>query len=85
MKKIWAIIKSRFEKEHTNDLINERRAICKECPSNTFNGGKLSFKIKVIKLISDFYTFISLSKAINRGTCGECGCPITLKSRSYDE
>lgn len=41
---------------------------------------KTNFRIKIIKALSDFYTWITLNEKEDRGTCSECGCPISLKT-----
>lgn len=72
--KIWTILKSRFKKNKNQDWINNRREICFNCPLHSKNIKRLSIGIKIIKLLSDFYSLLVFSNKDNLGHCGVCGC-----------
>jgi len=81
LKKIKIITFSRFKKPKIEKWIEQRRKICAICKWNTKNQAKTSFKIKIIKALSDFYSFITFkNKQDNLGSCSVCGCSIYYKS-----
>jgi hypothetical protein len=89
MIKIWTILKSRFISDKNEDWVIKRREICKNC--RTYNSlhypDKVSFKNKVYKILSDFYTFITFAENEDLGQClhPECGCDIYQKSKMESE
>lgn len=82
--KLWRIILSRFKKEKEEQWIKERREACLNCQYNSLNSPHKSLKNKILKNLSDFYTWITFSNIEDRGEC-ECGCPITLKTAEKEE
>lgn len=87
IQKIKTIALSRFKKTKDEDYVKERREICRTCPLNTKNQEKVNLKIKLIKFISDLYTFVTFNKKTDLGSCGHetCGCDIFYKSIEIDE
>lgn len=85
MAKLWRIIKSRFKTETSEDWVKERRKVCNECEFNSLNSTDTNIKLKMYKLVSDFYTFLTRSKNENLGECTICGCDLFYKSREEEE
>ena len=85
LKKIKTIILSRITKTKTEGWVKDRRKECKICPYNTLNMIKVPIKIKILKLLSDFYTFITFNQKTELGVCSKCGCDIFYKSQEDNE
>jgi len=83
MAKLWRIIKSRFEKETGEYWILERREICRTCPYNSNNSQKSTFKQKVYKILSNFYTLLTRSENEDLGECF-CGCSVYFLTRDKE-
>lgn len=82
MKKIITIIKSRLTKPRTDKEIERKRAICASCEYNTKNMEKISLYKRVLKSLSDFYSWVMNKKdEDNLGNCEACSsCSIFYKS-----
>ena len=85
MHKLFRILRSRFIKTKQESWIEHRRKICSTCPLNTQNLKNVSLKIKILIKLSNFYSFITLAKFRELGTCSLCGCPIFFKSQDKEE
>jgi len=81
---LWVIIKSRFDKEPDEPFVEERRKICATCPYNSFNRGTWTFKQKLYKYLSDFYTWLTRAENEDLGEC-ECTCSIWFKTKDINE
>lgn len=84
MAKLWRIIKSRFRKETGEEWIGLRRQKCKECCYHINPQDKRTAKQKIIKALSDFYTWITLSENDDLGECGICFCPTFYATREVE-
>lgn len=84
-RKIWTILTSRFRKEREEDWVKERREQCAKCCHNTLNIKDISWKVRVAKLFSDFYTAITLAKNKNLGQCSICFCELYFKQLMPEE
>lgn len=80
--KIKIIIFSRFKKPNKEYWVINRRAICAKCNFNTKNIESLPFKTRVIKFLSDKYSYITGNRKIdNLGNCTACEvCSIYYKT-----
>jgi len=69
--------------------VRRRRETCKTCPHNTENQVKksLSLKVRIIKSLSDFYSWITFNKDVDvLGNCTACEiCSIYYKTAEKDE
>lgn len=87
--KILIILKSRFKKNDSNiNFVKHRRNVCELCLHNTLNNGvKLSFKKRVLKELSDFYSYITANKDEDSlGNCSACdSCSIFYKTAEEEE
>lgn len=86
-KNIRTIVLSRIKKPNQEKYVIDRRAICKECKFNSKNQESLSLKVRLLIMLSDFYTWITLNEKTELGTCAHknCGCDIFYKSIETDE
>lgn len=85
LNKIKTIVLSRITKPKTDKWIKDRRNKCNVCPFNTKNMEKVPLKIKIIKALSDFYTWITFNKKTELGNCSLCGCDIYYKTETKIE
>lgn len=78
-KTILNIIKSRFRTDYSSWVLR-RRKVCFSCPHNSKNTNKSTIKLKIYKVLSSVFSFITMSKSEDLGDCQECGCNIYYKS-----
>jgi len=73
---------SRLKKKNQEDYVIKRRRICAVCSWNTKNQETLSLKVRTIKALSDFYSWITgNAEEDNLGNCTACEiCSIYYKS-----
>ena len=83
-KTIRTIILSRIKKTKNDKWIQDRRNICSVCPKNTKNMSSVSLKIKLIKALSNFYTWILFKPKTNFGNCSICGCDVFYSTREKE-
>lgn len=83
--KIKRIIMSRFLNNDEESWVKERRNICKTCPFNTRNIEKITLKVKLLKILSDFYTRVVGKKSIDLGVCSICSCDLYYKTQEEDK
>lgn len=76
------IILSRIKKTKTTKEIEFKRKQCKTCEFNTLNIKKLTLKQKLIKLLSDFYSFTTFNRKVDvLGNCTACElCSVYYKT-----
>lgn len=79
LNKFWRILKSRFVDNDDEDWVKQRRAICATCEYNSLNSFERTFKQKIYKHLSDFYTWITRAKNEDLGQC-KCLCSIYHKT-----
>lgn len=80
LKKFKRIILSRFKTPPEEKIFNHRLSVCKSCPYNTKNMQKVSLKVTIIQLLSNFYTFVVNKKVEDLGNCSACGgCDVYYK------
>jgi len=85
LKKLQIIILSRFKKPKNEKWIKDRRIACFNCEHNTNNTNKLSIKLKIMIILSDFYTWITLNEKTNLGNCKICTCDLYYKTSEITE
>lgn len=88
LQKLLTILLSRFKTKNQNEQwVKDRRKFCKPCQWNTLNIEKLSFKQKIIKKLSDFYSLLTNKDDIDTlGNCSACGmCSIYFKTETEVE
>jgi hypothetical protein len=83
--KIIRILTSRFKKDKKEQWVLDRRKTCSLCHYNSLNQKKLSLKIKILKTLSDFYTWITFQEKTDLGTCTDCGCDLFYKTMTEEE
>ena len=72
---VYKIIKSRFTKPNETKESLRKKSICKKCEFNTLNIEKLSWKKKIVKDLSDFYSKITGNA--EKDVLGNCdGCKL---------
>ena len=86
-KNFKTIALSRFKKPNKEQFVKDRRNECDICDFNTKNQENLSLKVRVIKWLSDFYTWITFRKNHDiLGNCSACEvCSIYFKTQTEDE
>lgn len=87
-KTILTIIKSRFKKEsEESERIKNKRNICKTCPFNSLNMEKIPLKKRILKQLSDFYSYITGNSEVDvLGNCNACeACSVYYKTENEDE
>lgn len=88
-KKFLTILLSRFKKpqEKIPQWIKDRREKCKSCEWNTLNIEKLPLKKRLIKALSDFYSYITNKQEEDiLGNCSACSmCSIYFKTEEEVE
>lgn len=84
LKKIKRIILSRFKKETKEKWIKDRRVICLGCTFNTLNQERVTLKVRILRALSNFYTFITFSERKKLGFCGICGCDLYYSTRENE-
>lgn len=67
------IVLSRFKKNQNEDWVRARRTVCATCPYKLTD--KRTAKQKLLKYLSDFYTWITRADNEDLGECF-CSCPI---------
>ena len=78
---IRTIILSRIKKPQTTQEVEFKRKQCKTCEYNTLNIEKLPLKKRLIKLLSDFYSWITNNRKVDvLGGCSICGCSVYYKT-----
>lgn len=82
MFKLKTIILSRFTKTKEDEETLRRRKICKSCEFNSLNVKKIPRKKRMLKKISDFYSWITgNSEEDNLGNCLACeACSLYFKT-----
>ncbi len=80
--KIKIIAFSRFKKPNEESWVDRRRSTCASCKWNTLNQERLSLKVRIIKWLSDTFSFLSGNKEVDTlGNCTACEvCSIYYKS-----
>lgn len=78
-KTILNIIKSRFRTDYSSWVLR-RRKVCFSCPHNSKNTNKSTIKLKVYKVFSNLFSFITMSKSEDLGECTICLCDVYWKS-----
>ena len=80
------IILSRIKKTKTDEVVEFKRKQCKTCEYNTLNIEKLPLKKRLIKLLSDFYSWITFNKKVDvLGNCSICLCSLYYKTLEDNE
>jgi len=75
------IILSRIKKTKTDEEVEFKRKQCKTCEYNTLNIEKLPLNKRLIKMLSDFYSWITFNKKVDvLGSCSICGCSVYYKT-----
>lgn len=87
LKKIRIIILSRIKKTKTNNLVEQKRDICKYCEYNTINIEKIPLNKLILKRLSDFYSFVTGNSDVDvLGNCVACEtCSVYYKSRDEED
>jgi hypothetical protein len=86
-KSIKTIALSRINKKPKEQYITNRRVLCSKCNFNSKNQENLSIKVRLLILLSDFYTWITFNKKTELGSCAHprCGCDIYYKTQEEEE
>lgn len=87
MNSLYNIVLSRFKTDQNQKWVVDRRTICASCPFNSLNTEKISFKMKVMKFLSDALTWVTRADNEEIGECvhPECGCSVFMKTKIKDE
>lgn len=86
LKTLKTIILSRFTKPNEDEEVLRKRKICKVCEYNSLNVKEISRKKKILKKLSDFYSWITGNlEDDNLGLCNFCGCSIYYKILMDDD
>lgn len=87
IEKIKIIVLSRLKKEKPDPIVEAKRKICAFCEWNTKNQIKLSLGVRLVKGLSDFYSWITgNAEKDNLGNCTACEiCSIYYKTLEISE
>lgn len=87
MKKLITIFKSRFRKPESHPEILKRRELCGLCPYNSKNTTRRTFKTRVYKVLSDLFTWLTMTESVDLGQCVHpaCGCDIYFKTAELED
>ena len=81
------IIRSRFKNDIVDEVVEQKRAICKTCNYNSLNMQSVPPLKKFLKWLSDLYSKITGNAKVDvLGNCHACeACSILFKSRDEEE
>ena len=81
------IILSRIKKPKTTEEVEFKRKQCKDCEYNMLNIEKLPLRKRLIKALSDFYSWITFNSKVDvLGNCSACElCSIYYKTLEENE